>query len=442
MRKYITLKKHVLILLSFIGLLASCSNNEETDSGTLFVNNARVVEEGKTLSPGDIVHLEGDGYLATDDVTLDFFWETGEELFPEGYIKVYHAKVLSQSPKGMTVQMPYRKPASRVEINLCREGRYMKIGTVNLTDGTTPKTLYLYGINNSSELASSQEYAMTRWLDNDCNTTEMKTWGLNAHPDFHSAVGMYRAYGICGLAKENGKQHPFFFDLLTQQWEKLSDVPAIALVSHPSYIAALQSYDGKNYCLRIISSDLETSYDVKTAKARSTSPPPNMPLPNGLEAEHFGEYPGVYHSRYMLFSANKGNGKWTPVVFDIQIGFRVLEDIEAEALIPFSFFKKDVNNANSSAWISGYIVVRKEPDEGYNSLFYTFDGNATFTNEPLTEHPYKALSATANNDRSGTLTVHFKTPNSGNVTSELSLEGKKWTDIATSCTFDEIVWIN
>lgn len=357
MRKYVSLKKHVLILLSFIGLFASCSNNEETDSGTLFVNDARVVEEGKTLSPGDIVHLEGEGYLSSDEVTLDFFWETGEELIPEGYIKVFRAKVISQSPNGMTVEMPYRKPASRVDIHLQRGSERMKIGTVNLTDGTTPRELYLYGINNASGFASSQEHAITRWLDNDCKATEMRSWTLNVHPDFHSAVGMYRAFGICGLAKENGKQYPFFFDLLTLQWKKLSDKPAIALVRSPSYIEALQSDDGKNYRLRKISSDLETSYDVKTVKARSTPPPPNVPLPNGLEAEHFGEYPGANSSRYMLLSANKGNGRWTPVIFDISTGFHVIEDIEAEALIPFSFYKKKIRQCqlpNMDFWLYSY----------------------------------------------------------------------------------------
>lgn len=113
-----------------------------------------------------------------------------------------------------------------------------------------------------------------------------------------------------------------------------------------------------------------------------------------------------------------------------------------QSLIPFSFYKKKSDNANSPTWISGYIIVKKEADGVEKSLLYAFDGNSTFTNEPFAKYPYKALSATANHDRPGTLTVHFKTQDNGNITSELSFESQKWTDISTSGTFNEIVWIN
>lgn len=82
----------LMALLAVVGLTA-CSDDEP--DVPVFVENARILENGETLSPGTIVHLEGRGYLETDDVILDFFWETGDKLIPEGAIIGYYAKVIS-----------------------------------------------------------------------------------------------------------------------------------------------------------------------------------------------------------------------------------------------------------------------------------------------------------------------------------------------------------
>ena len=68
------------------GRLTACSDDEP--DVPVFVENARILENGETLSPGTIVHLEGRGYLETDDVILDFFWETGDKLIGRGYHRV------------------------------------------------------------------------------------------------------------------------------------------------------------------------------------------------------------------------------------------------------------------------------------------------------------------------------------------------------------------
>ena len=62
--------------------------------------------------------------------------------------------------------------------------------------------------------------------------------------------------------------------------------------------------------------------------------------------------------------------------------------------------------------------------------------------DTIASYPNKALSATANYNRPGTLTVHFEANRSGNVTSEYSFEKKEWTPINVFGSFDEIVWIN
>lgn len=433
-----------MLFIAFLTVagLTACSDDDEPKT-PVFVENARILEEGKTVSPGTTIHLEGNGYLDSDDVILNFFWETGDKLIPEGYIKGVYAKILSQSSNGMTIQMPYRKPASRVEINLRRNGEMMNIGNVNLTDGLTPKELNLYGIYNATKIETSQERQITRWLTGDNTTSNLESWALDTHPDFHSAVGVYRAYGICGLAKENDKQYPYFFDLCTQEWNKLSNINTIALFSNGSGIGAIQSGDGKLYGVNVISDNLERS-DNYSSSTRSSLPQSAMrfPLPDGVEAKQFGEYPGAFPSQAVLLSANKGNGKWVPILFRPNNGFVALDEIEADRLIPFSVRSTTKHGKETAEWLSGFIVVRNESENGCRSLLYTIDDKMKLTKKPISSYPNKALSAAANNDRPGTLTVHFEANRSGNVTSEYSFEKKEWTPINAFGSFDEIVWIN
>lgn len=425
-----------------IGLVSACSDNEEASS-PMFVQDARLQEEGQTLSPGDIVHLEGDGYQETDDVMLSIFWKTGETLIPEGSIIGYYAKILTKSRHGMTVQMPYRKPASRVEISILRRGEIMTIGTVYLTDGLTPSPLNLYGIVNHTKCPDAQDRHVIRWLDNENELSDLKTWTLDAHPDFHSTVGAYMAYGICGLSKENGKQYPYFLDLLTGEWEKLSDFNTISLFTDLSSIYALQSKDGKYYEVNSVSSELERSNYATASRASSPVPDYKIPLPEGMRPDFFGDYPGVrYDASNVLLSANKGYGKWVPVLFNPRKGFYVSDDIEAEALIPYSIYLKTGKNDNQAQPVCGYIVVLNGYNNGTQSLFYKIDDDFKLAQKPFATHPDRALSATANHDKPGTLTVHFATSRSENATFELSLKSNEWTSINNTGNFDEVVWIN
>lgn len=96
----------------------------------------------------------------------------------------------------------------------------------------------------------------------------------------------------------------------------------------------------------------------------------------------------------------------------------------------------------NTRWISGFIIVRDKSENGCRSLFYTVDENGSFAKEPIAQYPNKALSAAANHDRPGTLTVHFEASRAGNVTEEYSFEKQEWTSVNEFGTFDEIVWIN
>lgn len=434
-----------IIPLLFIACLfmAACHNFDEPKKHA-FITNARIVENGATLSPGLTVHLEGNGYLETDDVVLNFFWEIGDKLIPEGKIIGYRAKVIAKSADGMTIQMPYRKPASRVEVNLLRNGEMMYIGSVNLTSGLTPKELNLYGVYNETKIKSSLEKQITRWIDGDYYTNDHNSWALDLHPDFHSAVGAYRAYGICGLSKENDKQYPFFFDLCSQEWSRLSDINTIALFSNGNVIGAIQSFDGDLYGINVISKDLDRSEDYLTSRSDMPQPSPmKYKLPEGVEAAQFGDFPGAYYSGGVLLSANKGNGKWIPVFFRPDKGFSVLDEIETKRLIPYAVRSiSKTETGNNVQWISGFIAVKEESEIGCHSLLYVVDDNLSVSPNPIATFANEALSAAANPDRPGTLTVHFEASRSGNVTSEYSFDKQEWTPINVSGTFDEIVWIN
>ena len=78
-------------------------------------------------------------------------------------------------------------------------------------------------------------------------------------------------------------------------------------------------------------------------------------------------------------------------------------------------------------------------------MFYVIDDNLSLSKDPIASFPNYALSASANQDRPGTLTVHFESGRSdgnGNVTMEYSFDKQEWTPINEFASFDEIVWIN
>lgn len=434
----------LMVMLTLI-CMSSCRGDDEPPV-TPLIENSKIQEEGQTLSPGATVHLEGNGFTENDNVWLAIYWESGDALLPESRIECY-AEILSRTSESITIRMPYRKPASRVEIKLMRHGETMKMGTVYLTDGTTPKEMRLYGINNNLHNKGPwvDELLITRWMDDNTVASGTETWPLERYPDFHSAVGASRLYGACGLSREGDRQYPYFLDFYSQEWKQLSDLNTIALYSNVSYIEALQTVDGENYFLETISSGLDKcdDYAVNTRTDKPGVPIKTFPLPEGLTAEMFGEYPGTYTGTdNVLFSANKSNGIWAPVIYNIQSGFKVLDDVEADGLIPFSFMVKTDGDKNATTWIAGYIVARDNAKNG--TELYLTDGNSLLTKEPFAVFPNRAVSASANHDKPGTLTVHFTASRDGNVTFEYSWESKEWSSVhnAFGNTYNEIVWLN
>lgn len=239
--------------------LTSCSDEKDGPSKKILVTNAGVTEANQTVKPGDIVHIYGDGFQEGDQVDFDFRWDLGEPLFPEGYLGPVSAEIVERHSNGMSIRMPYRKPESRVEIFLNRASERMSLGKVLLADGQTPKDFRLYGINETDKTIE-RAYAEE-------TVTGKKTWDMSAHPDFRSVVNLQKTYGLCGLAKENGVQQPFFLDFCTGEWKALSfyDYNTLALViGSGNDIAAIQQR-GKGYSLYNVSAGLEQSnYATKT----------------------------------------------------------------------------------------------------------------------------------------------------------------------------------
>lgn len=198
-------RKAILLLALFpaMGLL-SCDDESEEPATTLMAD-AKLQEEGQTLSPGETVHLLGTGYQENDEVMLDFYWETGEYGFPFANIIAYRAKITSSAANGISIMLPYRKPESDVEIKLRREGEMQTIGKVHLKDGTTPPDIRLYGINNNlhGKENSAGKTAITRCALNDADYGIFE-WSAAEHPDFHCAVSGWRRYGVCGLSEKTG----------------------------------------------------------------------------------------------------------------------------------------------------------------------------------------------------------------------------------------------
>lgn len=418
--------------------LTACDDDEK------FIENAKIQEEGQTLSPGEVIHLKGKGYLKSDEVMLNFYWETGKADFPEGYLKAYRAEILSYTQDEITIRMPYRKPESRVEILLMRNGKMMMIGEVRLKDGTTPKDARLYGINNIYRKGGQIDALQIMRCKYDPNAAyEMTSWPLEEHSDFHSVVGVWGSYGLCGLAKREGVEYPFFFDFCTSEWKQLSNLKTIALFGFQGMVGALQTTDGEKYEINFISNELEKC-DYATAKTKSSAGlHRRFPLPEELKPEHFGEYPGAYTNElYVLFSANKGNGKWALVVFDFQHGFYVLNEIEADKLIPFSVCLSAEENIAKQKWVTGYIVARKGAEN--DSELYLLKENASELKEPFAVFPNYAVSASANEKKPGTLTVHFEADRNGNVTREYLWETKEWKSVngLMGHCHDEIIWTN
>lgn len=367
----------------------------------LIISDASLQEEGKTLAPGDAIHLLGEGYRQTDNVMLSFSWETGDKLIPVGKASGVYAEIVSVEPGGVEVLLPYRYPAARVDVTLTREGKTQEIGSLNITDGQAPKDLRLYGIKDKSV----DGYIL------DENGLGRKNFTADLSGNIHSVVNVPRSFGLCGLTEEDGNRGAVFLNFFTGKTEHLSG-NAIALSRTPTnMIAALCCRD--NVCT-FNNLPVEVCADYMTKSSGTPAPvQPKYDLPEGLKPEYFGDYPGTYSEKEgiysYLFSANEGNGKWATVILRKE-SLRKIEELDAAAVIPF--------------WVgqdAGYIITF----EGGPSLFRVVNAETGEMDQPIyTYKSVRVLSANVHTDRPDHILLNIA---SGNATKIQDLDWKTKT---------------
>ena len=342
----------------------------------LIISDASLQEEGKTLAPGEVIHLLGEGYRQTDNVMLSFSWETGDKVIPIGQVSGVYAEIVSVEPGSVEVLLPYRYPAARVDVTLTREGKTQEIGSLNITDGQAPKDLRLYGIKDKSV----DGYIL------DENGLGRKSFTAVLSGNIHSVVNAPRSFGLCGLAEEDGNRSAVFLNFFTGKTEHLSGY-AIALSKTPTnMIAALCCRD--NVCT-FNNLPVEVCADYMTKSSGTPAPvQPKYDLPEGLKPEYFGDYPGTYSEKEglysYLFSANEGNGKWATVILRKE-SLRKIEELDAAAVIPFRVGQD-----------AGYIITF----EGGPSLFRVVNAETGKMDQPIyTYKSVRVLSANVHPDR-------------------------------------------
>lgn len=430
------MKNRLFFLIATPLLLAlnACSHKEEYEPAEKqLVTNAGVREAGRKVNPGDTIHLYGEGFQTGDYVTLDFRWDTGDPSFPEGSGMNNYAKIIEAKPNGISFLMPYRKPESRVRIILQRAADRMTLGELSVADGQTPKDFRLYGVNPGRNTIE------TVWTQSKGNAATK--WDMSAHPDFHSIVNLEKTYGLCGLAKADGVQQPFFFDFCTGEWSPLNpsfNTLSLAVTNTGYFVSIQEKAPGKYNLSTSLRQPEQSNYATRTSVVEKL---PAFELPAGLSARQFGTYAGVFdpESGTIFLSADKGAGKWVPVLFHIRKGFRVLDEIEGEALIPFSF---SVSGGKSQPRLAGYVI--SSPSAKGGSRFCLLDKESPHLQEPFATLPGKVVSITCRPDRPGRFTVLTITNGKTSV-AEYNGADKTWSplpDLPGLSPYTSVTWAN
>ena len=78
-----------------VAAMIGCNKKAFVSEKELIISDASLQEEGKTLAPGEVIHLLGEGYRQTDNIMLSFSWETGDKLIPVGKASGIYAEIVS-----------------------------------------------------------------------------------------------------------------------------------------------------------------------------------------------------------------------------------------------------------------------------------------------------------------------------------------------------------
>lgn len=401
-----------------VAAMIGCNKEAFEPEKELIISNASIQEEGKTLAPGDTIHLLGEGYRQTDNIMLSFSWETGDKVIPIGKASGIYAEIVSVEPERIEVLLPYRYPAARVVVTIMREGETQEIGSLNITDGQAPKDLRLYGIKDKSV----DGYIL------DENGLGRKSFTADLSGNIHSVVNIPRSFGLCCFTEEDGNRSAVFLNFFTGKTEHLSG-NVIALSKTPTnMIAALCCRD--NVCT-FNNLPVEVCADYMTKSSDTPAPvQPKYDLPEGLKPEYFGDYPGTYSEKdglcTFLFSANEGNGKWATVILR-KDGLRKIEELDADAVIPFRVGQD-----------AGYIITF----EGGPSLFRIVNAETGEMDQPIyTYKSVRILSANVHPDRPDHILLNITYGNSIQI-QDLDWKTKALSPVTLPEDYKEVLMAN
>lgn len=377
--------KQIAILFLSCLLVAACSDDDKNEEPIL-VTNVVVTDADKVFKPGEAITITAQGFRENDQFIVDVRWPLEE---PSGPIKEGYAVsppiVKKKTSTSITFLVPGHYPAATLKMFLIRGDKKMTLCTVSVADGQAPKELQLYGITNSRSMNGHprgiQQIDLTTG-----RTTDIVSFADGE--DFTLAVNAPGDYTLCGLLKQGGKTFIGKFDLsikaLAKQYNT-SELP-ITFFTRANTIWAVQQLDEKNLIINKVNTSPLTRLN------NVVEPAPRFEIPAGFKPETLSGYAGISVESKILFSADNGNGTFSPVVFNINSGnakydIQVFDPIQADALIPFWIAVPKVapNPDNSYVIACGFALCNSKANKTELRLWNTTTNSL---NEPFAVYPY------------------------------------------------------
>lgn len=342
------------LLSLFCLLLAACSSDDK-DNQPILVTNVEMPAQGTVFNPGDKVTISAQGFQADDEIMFSIRWPLADQPIKEGYAMGVYGVITELTATKVTFLAPGHCPASTTEVLLRRSGEMMSLGKISVADGQSPKDFQLYGIKNSQS-GENTNYAIDHIKINQGSVEDVNR--LIVDQDFSCVVNLPGSGRLCGLLTKDNRRTMGIYDLSMNYWveQNTTSTDAMGTAADNSVLTAWQHAD------RLYINKVQTMPFSRMSMPED----PGFKMPAGLVAASLSRYPFIGTSdRYFLFSADNGDGTFSPVVLNgntnkencIHIG----TPIQADALIPF-WIVKPVEGIEATKYtrIGGYIVS-KEP---------------------------------------------------------------------------------
>lgn len=427
--------KKLSLLFLFALLLAACSDDDDKAKDPIFVTDITITDAHKTFNPGDAVTVKANGFLEGDQLVFEIRWPLPEEPIKEGYSYGEHAIITERTATTISFLAPGRYPASTVKILLERAKGRMPLGEISVSDGRSPKEPQLYGITNS--LAIYTPTVPRGIVRIDLETKEISdVVRFGEGEDFRQVANDRGTNILCGIWEKDGKKFINSYDLSMHYWGNPAERNVINLCTNFNNIIALQA----------ISDNVLTYYSISSSSTRMNMPPvtaPEIELPDGLKPESLSRYRGARVDTQLLFSADNGDGTFSPVVIDLRTRqLNRYDPIETNALIPFWIMEPDAKNPNTLKCSGGYIISRGNGSETQFCLWNTTTGTleapfATFTNDVRSAAMYFSSDG-----QTRKLYVQFAGMREGDYIQTYDFQTKEWKMFTFYVPFAEILFAN